>query len=146
MSESARCCKFALVICGSYHGIAAGFITLVPYRTVSVCAGDEIQFNCTTTGRLLEWRIDIMPANGTVEVDSYRRLIDTFVQTPETLVVNSVIFIFSASSVPLTSMLSISSATGDLNRTDVICMDRATQDSSTSTIKVINSGEDIQGR
>ena len=81
-----------------------------------------------------------MPANGTVEVDSYRRLIDTFGQRPVTLMVNSVIFIFSTSA-PLTSMLSISSATGDLNRTDIICMDRATQDSSSAHIRIIDNSE-----
>lgn len=89
-----------------------------------------------------------MPVNET-RVDSYQRLVDASGQMPEGLTVNSVVFTFITSAPrqisPLMSTLSISNVTKNLNRTEVICVDRATRNSSSTPIKVINSDEDIQG-
>lgn len=121
-----------------------------PQGIVSVCAGDPLLLECTVAGNLLEWRINIMPDDDT-RVDSYNRLVDTSYQTPEKLIINSTVFSFTIPTQhqisPLMSNMSISHVTRSLNRTEVMCVDRGEQTSSSAFIKVINSDEHVlQGR
>ena len=49
-----------------------GEVTLSPSGTALVCDGGQLELTCTVTGRILEWRVCVMP-----ETDSpLRRLAD----------------------------------------------------------------------
>ena len=105
-----------------------------PSGLVSVCHGDQLELSCTTTGNFLEWRIRL-------HENSYPRLLTTTSVTSN-LSVGGILFTFTRNSmldsVPLISVLSVSSAVTSLNGTIVNCIDIETDISSSTEVIVIN--------
>ena len=108
-----------------------------------VCSGDELELTCTlASGRVLEWNVTLMPP----EDVTFEYVIDSITQTiPEyTVIINgSVMFTFSrvspSNSRPLISRLLISPATNVVNGTEIMCVDRETLNSSSTTVNVVHN-------
>jgi hypothetical protein len=125
----------------------AGAVTInspgINAEVAPVCSGDELELNCTISGRVLEWTVLLMPPS---EDTTFEHVLDS-VQHPlpvHTKTVNgSISFTFSrisppGNSHPLISRLLISPATSVVNGTVVICADRETHTNSSTSVYIIN--------
>ena len=108
-----------------------------PSGIASVCSGDSLELNCSTSGNILEWSFAL-----TSTTLIYRRALSTTNQPPEPILIDATRFIFSrlsaANSFPLVSMLSIDPVNMGLNGTKVNCTDVGTSETVTTTITIIN--------
>ena len=111
-----------------------------------VCSGVELELMCLlASGRVLEWSITLMsPENEAMTLDIFT--VDSVISTfpMHTVVVNgSIMFIFSRisppNSQPLISRLLISPATSVVNGSVVICADRETRNSASTTVNVVHN-------
>jgi hypothetical protein len=117
-------------------------VTVSPSGIASVCNGDSLELNCTTSGSILEW--SFAPITFV-----YKRALSTTNQPPEPLLIDETRFTFSrlsaANSLPLVSTLLIDPVNMGLNGTEVNCTDVDTSEIVTTIITIIN--EDwIEGR
>ena len=112
-----------------------------------VCSGDELELSCAVSGRALEWNVSIpwMPP----EFMTFQYTLNSVEQSlpDHTIKINgSISFTFSRisppESQPLISRLLIRPATSAVNGTVVICADRETRNSSSTTVNVVHSNID----
>ena len=121
-----------------------GGAVISPPGIVSVCVGDNVTLMCNTTGRFLEWSFSPIPENETVPMRYTRALQHSgpnHRQVSEQRI-GSITFLYSRSSaenvLPLTSTLSISPVSEDLNGTVVNCTDAITSDTASTMINIFN--------
>ena len=108
----------------------------------NVCDGDELQLICNVTGMFLEWRSIRFLSSGYV-------VQGVGIMANETRQANSatvtIIRISDANTLPLSSVLTVSPVTADLNGTEITCTDLESTNSTSTIINVIRS-DSIQGR
>lgn len=113
---------------------------ITPQDVAPVCNGDQLELNCTITGRFLEWSFNAFPENETT-IRRYSRVLSTASQTSK-LQINSTVFAFSRISVegstPLSSTLLISGTSTSLDGIMVNCGNRETSELLSTTIDIIN--------
>ena len=127
----------------------AGEVSITPSGTALVCDGDQLELICHTTGRVLEWDINVL-----LKDDHFKSVLDSVSPTlpSHTVTVNATIkFIFTRISLPnsrpLKSRLVISRAdSGIINGTVVSCVDRETRINSSSTIINVITDQAIMGK
>ena len=114
-----------------------GAVTVFPSGIASVCSGDSLELNCSTSGNILEWSF-----GPTRTTSRYTRALSTTNQPPEPISIDAARFIFSrlsaANSLPLVSTLLINPVNMGLNGTKVNCTDVGTSETVTTTITIIN--------
>ena len=120
----------------------AGEVTISPSGIALACDGDQLELICHTTGRALEWNINVL-----LKDDRFKSVLDSvspILPSHTITVINTTIkFVFTRisppNSQPLTSRLVISQAdSGIINGTVVSCVDRETRTNSSTVINVIN--------
>ena len=128
--------------------VGTGGVTISSSADIApVCNGDELELTCTVLGRALEWNVSIpwMPP----EFMTLKHTLTSVerISPDHTITINgSISFTFSRitlpDSQPLVSRLLISPAIGAVNGTVVICTDRETRNSSSTTVNVVHSNND----
>ena len=119
-------------------------VMLFPPDIAPVCSGDELELTCAILGRALEWNVSI-PWTPPEFITFKHTLTSLERSSPyHTITINgSISFTFSRISLqdyqPLISRLLISPATGAVNGTVVICTDRETRNSSSTSVYIVNS-------
>lgn len=117
--------------------------TVIPSspRIAPVCNEDYLELTCMITGRVLEWHITVMTQTENI---TRSRLIDSSLQSPLSLSVNSVVITLSRTSSlstpPVISRLVISQANTSINGSLITCTDRETRNSSSIEVKIIDRG------
>jgi hypothetical protein len=120
-----------------------GGAVISPSGMASVCVGENITLMCNMTRRFLEWSFYLMLENGIVPMRHHHNLQNTGLNHTQVLeqTIGSTTFLYSRSSaeksLPLTSTLSISPVSEDLNGTVVTCTDVTTSDTASTMINVI---------
>ena len=119
-------------------------VMLIPPNIAPVCSGDELELTCVVPGRALDWNVSIpgmLP-----EFSTFKHTLTSVERSSpnHTITINgSNSFVFSRispqDSQPLISRLLISPATGAVNGTVVICADRETRNSSSTSVYIVNS-------
>ena len=124
--------------------VCIGTASISPSHMASVCRGDQLELICTTTGRLLEWSISLIPT-GETTTTFIRRLLTTFegVSSISSSIVANSSFIFSRISaqntLPLISRLLINPVSAKLNGTVVNCTDIVeTSETASTLVQIIN--------
>ena len=125
-------------------------MTLSPPGVAPVCSGDQLELMCTTTGRLLCWRI-INVTRGLNYTYTLTRTIQATVLDEDAmtqLVINSTMFNFSRTSaqdsLPVMSKVVIGPVSSGLNGTVMNCVNLGTSSSSSTTI-IIREREPLPG-
>ena len=108
-----------------------------PSGIVSVCSGDSLELNCSTSGNILEWSFQLAPTTS-----KYTRALSTTNQPPEPISIDATRFTYSrlsaANSLPLVSTLSIDPVNMGLNGTVLNCTNVGTSETVTTIITIIN--------
>ena len=106
-----------------------------------VCYGDELEINCTISGKVLEWIITLMPPENTTLKSIVESVSPSFQPHTQTVNNGSISFIVSRVSPrgnTLMSRLLISPATSVINGTIVVCVDRETRANSSTRVQIIS--------
>ena len=106
-----------------------------PPGITPACSGDQIEWSCTTTGSLLEWRIIPEQNHSTLEAQRHIPTGNVSFQYGD----STIRFIRISHPMLLTSYrILLSPVSNSLNGTEVMCTDLVNQQSSSTVIKVVN--------
>lgn len=125
----------------------SGTVTLSPSEIAQVCVGNNLEFTCNITGRVLEWHFPLI-------MDSFRPFTHGIAASgsaeAQTLRVldNSTTYILTRSSSensPVSSKLQISTVRDSHNGTIVTCLDVNSATESSTTIVTTVTDDQVQG-
>ena len=104
---------------------------------------------CSISGSLVEWMVLAIPENETTAVRYFRHFFNDQSDGLLNETVKSVLFTFSrvspSNTQPLMTRLVTGPANSDINGTEVICLDRGTRISASTTVNIISKDLD-EGR
>ena len=111
-----------------------------------VCCGDELEINCTVSGRVLEWTVSLLPPEDTTfktAIDSVAPSIQPHTQTVNNGSISFIVSRISPRGNTLMSRLLISPATSVVNGTVVVCADRETRANSSTRVNVVHNNSTL---